>query len=391
MLADGASTSLEDMEMPRRERQAAATAMDGWSRHSASQGSPGSYGVLAPNMQGGNMMHMQQQQQQQQQQQHQAQFTWRGLGEGQMQAGVQAQGGQFAGMGRRPLADCNAALLDFNSVEAPTLRGSATPGGHVYTAPGWHSMVPDASAVTRGTLRGTDVHQGRPHPAHAAAQSSGPGWGGQSTTSHWWAAGVTMSSPPRAGGGGLSSSAQAQGGPGQMFQGGMPQGFSADSDEFAPGVSNLAPTTQSACDASGGSAACGSQEAESPAERWGAAGSWDGKGLGGSTGRSGKRRRPPSLSCIETTAATEAAAQGEDCFSFGNLSSRRRVEQGEEGALSPDAVGDGWMTPQPAAQPDAWTPTGAGAELAAEALARGDSWTFSMTPRTPRDLALQVT
>ena len=430
MLADGASTILEDMEM--RERHAAA-AMDGWSRYAVSQGNSGPFGMMTSTMQGANLSRLQPQ--------HQAQFTWRGLGDGQ----VQAQGGQY-GMGRRTLADGNATLIDFNSTEALTSRGSATPSGHVFAAPGWHAMVQDASAqaLARGILR-TDPQQGRPPLAHVAAQAAG--WGGAAPTSHWWAAGVSTVSPRS---NGLGVSGPSPGGP-VMFQAAM-QGFGADASRFPS--SNATPTSQMGADTSMSSNACSSQTAESPAESWNS-GSADAKG--NSSGRN-KRKRPPSLSCIEA-AAVGAPSRGDDCFSFSNITSRRRVDQDDEGIagsdaganslsggsgsavllpplptstsglkwggssgssvasgnsssgnggngsnvgsgpsgvvlapltpMTPFAVGDGWtlpMTPQRAAQPDGWTPTGA----SAEALARGDSWTFSITPRTPRDLTLQV-
>ena len=411
MLADGASAMLEDTERqamgdPDASGGGGGGGGGGWSlsRLPASQGGA-PYSMLTPTLQGG-MPRLPPPQ-------CQAQFTWRGLGEAHSQGG--AGPGQYGGMAPRMaprlLADGNATLIDFSSgypdAQAAAARASGTPNAHMFAGAGWPMM---SDAAVRGFLRGD---QGWQQLGHAGAGAAGPGWGAPAS-SHWWGAGV-------------ASSPRSIAGPGQMFQG---QG-GAGMMQFSVGQGGM---QQFSSSSSGSSTASSSTGAEGnnatnagtvqPADCW--VGSADEAKAG--PGKQ-KRKRPPSLSCIETAAGALGVAGGCEA-GFGSAVSRRRIEPGESAEaagqacnggivlpplpsatiklgstgggngggnvvlapltpMTPFAVGDGWalpLTPQRAAAADGWTPTGA----SAEALARGDSWTFSITPRTPRDLTLQV-
>jgi hypothetical protein len=462
MLADGASTILEDAELRNAERQAAeGNSWPGGRQGPVSQGGP--YGMTLQ----GSAVRLPTQ--------SNAQFTWRGIAE------APAHAGQFNGMGRLPpamggvsgggQARCDGGLMEYaggGGEQAPSSRSSGTPGSHVFATPSWHSMVPDASALARGILRGGEVRPGLGQIG--GGSGSGTSWAG-TASAHWWAAGVSASPQSR----GVVTSAPS----GAMFQSaaGM-QGYSAVGDAGRYTAGSNGPVSVESC----GNVAT----SMSSGDGWGSCGP-DSKG--GVSGRN-KRKRPPSLSCIEAAAVATAAAAacragGEESLYFGNTTARRRVDQGEEvdggggsngggggcgggsncrgvvnslnkgggggggggggvnnvgtcggnggnsngngsassggnggnngtmllpplptggglkwgaGAggnvvlapltpMTPFASGDGWtlpMTPQRTAE--AWTPTAAGSET----LGRGDSWTFSITPRTPRDLTLQV-
>jgi len=304
MLADGASTILEDAELRNAERQAAeGNSWPGGRQGPVSQAT-GPYGMTLQ----GSAVRLATQ--------SNAQFTWRGIAE------APAQAGQFNGMGRLPPAmggvgGGGGGLMEYaggGGEQAPSSRSSGAPGSHVFATPSWHSMVPDASALARGILRGGE---GRPGLGQIGGGSgSGTSWAG-TASAHWWAAGVSASPQSRG--------VVTAGPPGAMFQtpAGM-QGYSAAGDvgRFTAGSNGPVSVAES----------CGNVPASmSSGEGWGNCGP---DARGGASGRN-KRKRPPSLSCIEAAAVATAAAaacraSGEEGLYFGNTTARRRVEQGEE-------------------------------------------------------------